>query len=399
MDKSFKKHEVLSFGIMVIRRGFFVFCVALGLLQWSGVLRLEMAYVVFLLANYLLGSLNNVCSLFCRGVDQVKVLTVSSFWNMFVIVGCNLLFLLGFQWGLYGYLLADSLGKLASTFYIILRAKLYRHIRWNVRNKELETEMLKFSAPLILSSLSWWINNASDKYILTFFCGVSAVGIYGVAYKIPTILKVFSDVIARAFSISAIKEFDYEDKDGFIGRSYSMFSFFMTLFCSVIMLVNVWLAKILFAGEFFEAWRFVPPLLISVLMNQLSLSCESIFVGAKRTKVISWTATMGALINTAANFILIPHFGAYGAAVATAIGFACFWGLRYYRLVQIVQLKNQFRRECTSYFLLVVQAVAAYYGNHFWYVQIMLLAGILALYRKELQEGIVNMKGKIRRQR
>ena len=35
--------------------------------------------------------------------------------------------------------------------------------------------MLLFSAPLVASSLSWWINNASDKYILTYLYGISVV--------------------------------------------------------------------------------------------------------------------------------------------------------------------------------------------------------------------------------
>ena len=49
------------------------------------------------------------------------------------------------------------------------------------------------------------INNASDKYILTYLCGISVVGIYSVAYKIPTILSVLGTVISKAFTVSAIK--------------------------------------------------------------------------------------------------------------------------------------------------------------------------------------------------
>lgn len=398
MDKGCDKQEVLSIGVHVVCRGFLLFCTGMFLLHLAGIIQLNPVYVIFLLTNYLLGSLNNVFSFFCRGIDKVKILTISSFFNMSIIVSCNLLFLLEFKWGVYGYLAADSLGKLASTIYILVGAKIYHYFEWRITEKALQKEMLRFSAPLILSALSWWINNASDKYIVTFFCGVSAVGMYGVAYKIPTILKVFSDVIARAFSISAIKEFDPEDTDGFMGRSYSMFSFFMTVFCSALILANVLLAKILFAGEFFGAWRFVPPLLISVLMNQLSLSCESIFVAAKQTKTVSWTATAGALINTAANFMLIPYFGPYGAAIATAIGFACFWGLRYYRIRQIVRLKNDFRRECISYLLLVAQAAAAYWGNQFWYIQVLLMTGIIVIYGKELKEIFYSIKRMVKRQ-
>lgn len=384
LDKAWDKGDVFSVGVRIVLGGFLLLgagCIAIKAL---GLFPLEGIYLVFLLINYLAGSLNNIFSFFCRGIDQVKVLTVGSVLNMVIVVGCNLLFLLKFHWGLYGYLAANSIGLVLSIIYIVLGAKLYRYLKWKSVNRALAEEMVKFSFPLIFSALSWWVNNASDKYILTFFCGVSAVGLYAVAYKIPTILKVFGDVIAMAFSISAIKEFDVEDRDGFIGKSYSMISFFMTASCSAIILCNLLIAKILFAGEFYQAWRYVPPLLVSVLMNQLSFSCENIFVAAKQTKAISKTAVAGAAINTAANFLLIPYFGPYGAAVATALGFTCFWWLRYVILRKSIRMKNHLWKECASYGLLLAQCVFAYWGNRFWYAQLFLLLLILALYGGEL---------------
>lgn len=385
MDENYERAEVFSVGIRILGGGFCLLCLGVCVLQITGLFKLDPVYLAFLLIMYLTGSLNNIFSFFCRGIDKVKVLTIGSVMNMVIVVGCNLLFLVKLHWGLYGYLAANSIGMVISILYIIWGAGLHRYFHFRRKDKELSKEMVHFSIPLIFSALSWWVNNASDKYILNFFCGVSTVGLYAAAYKIPTILKVFGDVIAMAFSISAIKEFDDEDKDGFIGKSYSMISLFMTVACSVIILCNVWIARILFAGEFFTAWRFVPPLLISVLMNQLSFSCENIFVGAKQTKTISKTAVAGALINTAANFVLIPYFGAYGAAVATAVGFTCFWGLRYNRLKRMVNIKNDIKKEMVSYCLLAAQAVVAYYGNRFWYVQVLLLLFILLLYRKDLR--------------
>ena len=33
-------------------------------------------------------------------------------------------------------------------------------------------EMIKYSSPFILNSITWWINNSSDKYIITYIYGV-----------------------------------------------------------------------------------------------------------------------------------------------------------------------------------------------------------------------------------
>ena len=84
-------------------------------------------------------------------------------------------------------------------------------------DKQIEREMIAYSVPLILNSVSWWINNASDRYILTYFSGVAVNGIYSVAYKIPTILSTIQSIFYNAWSISAITEFDRNDTDGFLG--------------------------------------------------------------------------------------------------------------------------------------------------------------------------------------
>lgn len=399
MDDTWDSGDVLRIGVCITMIGFGILCIAcltpcllwlFGIPFWGGD-AFDGLYVFFFIISYLAGTMLNIFSFYCRGINQVKTLTEGSLLNMALFVGFNLLLLWKWKGGMYGYLTANFISTAGNVLYIFFRQKLYARMRRRQLTQaakraetELAKEMTRFSVPLIFSTLSWWINNASDKYILNFFHGVSIVGVYAVAYKIPTILKVFGDIASMAFSISAIKEFDTEDADGFIGNSYSMISLFVVLCCSGLILGNQIIARILFAREFYRAWHFVPPLLFSVLMNQLSMSCENILVAAKQTKAISFAAVTGAAINTAANFLLIPYFGAYGAAVATAIGFTSFWAFRYWKLKKTVRMQNDLKRECASYVLLILQCATAYWGARFWYVQALVFVWILILYKEKL---------------
>ena len=65
--------------------------------------------------------------------------------------------------------------------------------------------MVKFSFPLIFSVIAWWINNASDRYILTWITGISVSGLYAISYKIPNLLSTFQNIFAQAWSISEVK--------------------------------------------------------------------------------------------------------------------------------------------------------------------------------------------------
>jgi len=391
IQNKYSRKDIFSVGTIIVFVGGSILVIGCLGINFTKAFYIERTFLVFLCINYFTGSLNNIFSYFCRGINKVKIITIGSIANSVVTIICNLLFLVICGWGLTGYLIANSLGNIIQVIILCCGADLISYFHIKIESIEMLHQMIKLSIPMIFSALSWWVNNAADKYILTYFCGVSIVGIYAVSSKIPTILSTFGDVIAKSFAISAIKEIDIEDTDGFLGKSYSIISLGMTIICSIIMIMNIWLAHFLFSKNFYEAWKMVPPLLLSVSFNQLSWTCENILLAVGKTKVLSWTAVLGAGINVALNIIIIPFWGAYGAAVTTVIGFCCTWVARYWILNKHVKLKHNFGKELVSYILLILQVCIAYYGNDYILIQGILLAIIISIYYKE----IITIGGKI----
>lgn len=382
IDKSSNQSDVLTVGIRIVCVGMPVLVIGCLAGKALGLISLNPAYLFLFLTIYFMSALRNIMSYFCRGINKITILTAANVLLTVFTVICNLVFLLIFKWGVYGYLLAMCIGNVIAVALMFFGARLYCYIRLNVTNKKTYTDIIYFSIPMIFSALAWWINTSLDKYILGYFYGTSAVGLMAVAYKIPSVLSMFGNVVANAYSISAIKEFDAEDKDGFLGKSYSIINICYVIICSFLMIINVFAAKILFSKNFFEAWTIVPPLLISAIVSQLSLTCEQYYIALKNTKIISITAIIGAAINLFANFILIPPYGAYGAAVATAFSFFIVWIIRYLilKIKLKLNLKHNFVIECITYCLLLVQMFLAYYGNNFIFLQIGIFVFIAFLY-------------------
>lgn len=383
INKKYSAHDIFTVAMRIIFGGGALLIFGLTGLKALGVLSVDSVILVFIGINYLTGSLNNISAYFLRGIDRVSVITVGSVLDALMTVICNVLLLFVMQWGLYGYLVANSMGAIVRILYYFRKAKLHTYIKWRIENSQASTDMLKTSIPIIFSALAWWVNNASDKYILRYYWSLSVVGIYAVASKIPSILAAFGEVIIKAYSISAIKEFDREDTDGFLGKSYEAICFVMAVICSVLMAGNVFLAKILFDKDFFEGWIYVPPLLISVMMNLLSDSCSNIILAVGKTPLIMYGAVAGAIVNTVCNFLLIPHFGAYGAAIATVIGFFVMWQIRYFGMERYVHIQHNIKRETAVIALLLVQLLLAYWGNRYLLFQVFILSGIVLLYHKE----------------
>ena len=384
MEKNNQPAQVFSIGLKIVLCGFVILIVGTGVLHGCGILQLNGTYIAYFLLYYLLGALHNIFTYFLRAMDQVKHITIATVLNSIVTVGSNLLFLLVFRWGVKGYLLANTLGHFLSLLFLWLAARLGRYVTFQKPAQGLTKQIILFSIPMVISALSWWINNSLDKYILTWFCGVSASGLLAVAYKIPTIISTFGMTVSKAFSVSVIQEFDPEDRDGFLGQSYGAISFLMVLCASGLIVLNIPISRLLFSSDFFAAWQLVPPLLVSATMNHMSLSCEHICIALNRTNVISLTAMLAALVNTILNFCLIPTLGAYGAALATAIGFFAVWLIRYLWVIRHIDLKNSRKKEPASYGLLLCQMTLAYWGNDFLTVQFVCFAVIMLMYHREM---------------
>ncbi len=394
LDGKYKKDDVFSTALRIILVGTAIVCLGAYIASLLNIDGLDNSYLLFFVLMYFTTALYNTVSLFCRGIDKVGVMVVGGILQSLVTLSANVVFLVVFEWGLTGYLLANTLGSVLALIWYFIGARLHRFIKWNV-SKGVFRDMTVFSFPLIFSVIAWWINSASDRYILSWMSGVAISGLYAVSYKIPNILSTFQNVFSQAWSISAIKEFDKNDRDGFIGKMYNMMNFAMVIVCSGIMILNIPIAKILYSKEFFEAWRFVPPLLLSVVFNAMALFIGSIFTAVKDTKALSVSTLVGAAVNTVCNFILIYFWGAYGAALATMIGYGVVLIIRHILLRKYIALSIKLGRDIAVYALLVLQMLLSRMDLVGIWLQIAVIVVILALYAKEILHLIVMFKEKI----
>lgn len=129
-----------------------------------------------------------IMSQFARGTEKIRIFSESGIiQTLFLLVG-NIILLVFLRLGIEGYLIAYIIGFTISGIYTAIRLKIIYTIKSDYIDRALIKKMIRYSAPLIFTGLSWWILNASDKYVILHFIGESANGIYSVAHKIPTII-------------------------------------------------------------------------------------------------------------------------------------------------------------------------------------------------------------------
>ena len=372
MDPKYKKEDVLSTTINVIIKGTAILLIGIIIVNATGIIKLSLEYEIFLFFAFLLGALNNCLNLYLKSRDKASVIAIGGIIGTIVTCLSNILSLVIFKLGINGYIISNLLGIFIQLLYQFIVGKIYKDLHINKYNN-ISKPMIKYSTPLIANSIAWWINNASDRYILTWISGINANGIYAIAYKIPNMLTTFQNIFQNAWSISAISEFDKDDTDGFIGNNYMLYSFVSIIGCSIILLFNIPIASILYSDQYFEAWKYVPFLLMGTVFNGIAQLEGALFSATKRTKEVSKTTVIGAVVNTIGNLMFIHIWGIMGAALSTKIGYGLMWLLRTKSLQKFIKMKIDWKKHSIAIIILLLQTILATF-NILYFVQLLLFA-------------------------
>ena len=315
-------------------------------------------YILLFAILFIVNSCFEFLVLYFQGCEEVPTVVVGSVTSTAVMIVSNIIFLLVIKIGLNGYLYSQIIAYAVASLVMIMSGIRKKVIKDVKEDEELSRQMVSYGVPLIAYSTGSWVNNAADRYIVLALCGAAVNGVYGVAYKIPAILMVFQRIFAQAWQMSATKSYKDEKSSEFFTQMYRAYNCFMIIGCAFLIILAEPIASFMFRKDFFEAWRFVPPLLISVIFGALTGFLGSICLAFKDSRSMGVATSIGAVANVAMNLAFIPKYGAMGAAVATALSYAIMWGCAYAFVRRYVIIDNNLLSDALSYLILVALSVA-----------------------------------------
>jgi O-antigen/teichoic acid export membrane protein len=187
-----------------------------------------------------------------------------------------------------------------------------------------------FGFPLIFSNLGAFALNFSDRFFLQYFSTTSVVGTYSLGYKFGFMV---SFLVIQPFALIWSSEIYLIDKrtDG-----RSVFSKLANHFCLTLVVVALGLSVLskevitILADPSFRAASAVIPIvaLAYVFYGMASYFRAGMYI-SKKTVYIGAIGIGGGALDILLNFILIPRYGAMGAAWATLMSFGAMAGLTY----------------------------------------------------------------------
>ncbi len=358
-----------------------------------------------LLMLYLLTFANTlyiVAAHFSRGIGKTQVFAMGGFLLTILQVGLNILFLLGFNWGVKGYLWALFIAHIVTAVYIFYAAKLYKYIGWNFDKSYLK-DMLKYSLPLIPNSVFWWIMQSSNRYVITLMLSSGDNGLYAVANKIPSIISTISNIFFQAWQLSSVDEAKSKDKDKFYSEIFNLTALVLICMSSFIMIVLQPVYRILVEASFYIGWQCTPFLMLAMIFSCFSSFFGTNYVAMKKTNGVFVTTLIGAVVNLALSLVLTHFFGIRGTALATAVGFAVTAAVRAFDTRKFAKISVKMRSFWLPLAVITIQAVLLTVGVTSMVLQSVLFVAILVLCHREFIDvcrSLINLgKGFLKRKK
>ncbi len=326
---------------------------------------------------------------FVRGLEKIKTFVAADLIYTGSFVTFNVVFLVNLRMGLRGYFLSMVLAHLVAIIVLIIFANVFKYLNLKSFNKKLLKTMLIYSMPLIPNGLMWWVMNVSDRYILTYFLGFDATGIYSVSYKFPSLITLMNSIFFMAWQLSAMQEYGKEGYDSFYKNIFGVLSSFLLLITAVVLLILKPLMSVFVADAFYESWKYVPLLLVGTVFQAFSSFFGTNYTASKKTKGAFTTSVYGAIVNIVINLLLIPIWGIQAAAFSTMLAYLTMWFLRIFDTKKFVKIKIDWKSLILSIILIGIQILGLYTITNmitFFIVETILILAMLFIQRKYIKQ-------------
>ncbi len=335
LDKNFNNRQVFSTAISVQFIGMSIMVLLSPILS---VIPFIKGYTVWLVGYVIVSALRQTCSLFVRSIGYVKLYAFDGILATFTLFVFNIIFISWLEMGLAGFMLSMITSDLCSCLFLFAIASLNRFFSLKAVDKNITRIMLRFSIPMIPTSVMWIITGFSDRIFIKYLpgpegeVGDAAAGIYTAASKIPNLVSMVSTVFFQAWNMSAIKEYGSKEIGNFYHKVFSAYQSIMYIASAGIILFVDLLSKIILNynvhPEYALAVNYTPVLVLSVLMMCFNMFLSSIYTAAQRTQNSFWTSLIVTVLNLILNVFLIQKYGIHGAIATTFVSYVVCYLIR-----------------------------------------------------------------------
>lgn len=248
-------------------------------------------------------------------------------------------------------------------------------------------ELIIYGFPFVFSNAINWIFEYIDRMSIRYFCDFKEVGIYSAASTIVALLTSCQLAFTAFWVPVAYEKYESDSKcDQFFIKMNRVVSYCMIMI-AIGMIAGKDLIIFLLGSQYRDAMYIFPFLTFMPIMYTISETTVMGINFKKKTNVHIFIAGISAICNLIGNTILVPVYGAKGAAISTGFSYVVFFSVRTIASLRLYKVKYRLKELFYSLGVLCILTVFASF--HSFDTTILILTVIAVLLTSFLYRDVV----------
>ena len=385
----------LSFSIMTLTASAFFFYLVSQIMLSYGMVNVFSSYSWLIYGLMASTYFQNYFQSFARSLDKMFHYSMTGVVLTFGVALYSILLIPRF--GLYGYAYALMAAHLTAASYTFISTKSYRYLTIHNSSVSSVKEMLAYSAPLLPNSIMWYLVDGVNRPIMEKFLGLSAIGLYAVAQRFSGVLYSLLSILTLAWGNSVLDEYGKEGFDKFYNNYLRLLATILFSGAIVLCLLSKFLVMTFTTPEYYDAYKYLPVLLLGVVLSGLSGTAGCVFSAVKKSKYFFYSSVFGGLSSLVSLVILTPLFGLMGTVSSVAISFFCMFIARVYYAKRYVNISSfSYYMILTALYVVIVLLESYCESNIRFLFSALSLAIIIYCTRKELSQTALLIRNRFK---
>ena len=234
------------------------------------------------------------------------------------------------QMGIMGVLLGNLTAFACSGTYLV-----WVTLRWTgvQFSRTFLRPLFRYSIPLVFDNIAAFIMAFGDRYFLNHMSSTAEVGLYALSYKFGFMILYMLQPFHTFWAVERFEVAKRQDASSMYRRYFLYYLATLLFFALGLSVLAKDAIRIMAAPEFHPAYRVIWILVTAYVIHGLAAFCMIGVLVEGKTEQITISTWFAAAVCLVMNFVLVPRYHSYGAAIATIVPFS----LRYVLVLRFSQ--------------------------------------------------------------
>lgn len=285
--------------------------------------------------------------------------------NIVLNLGLNFVLIIKYKLGVEGIFISNLVAS-GITFFILL-PDIFSNLSFKILKPKLKT-MLRFALPYMPGSFAAMMVQVIDVPIVRHLTNDSVLGIYRANYKLGIFMMLIVSMFQYAWQPFFLTNAKDENAKELFSKVLSLFVVaasvlwvVISLFIDNIAEFQILPGRTLIGREFLSGVHIVPIILLGYLFFGMYINFQAGLYIEEKTKYFPLVTGLGALSNVAVNFILVPVWGIFGAAVATLVSYVVMAGGLFIVAQRFYKINYEYSKIIKTLVLIFITGYSYYY--------------------------------------